>query len=505
MCLVAAALGGYVVLRSTLDRIGHIKPVDNAHRPPRYNDALNILLLGSDTRNGQSTSLAGQATSGCNCSDTIMLVHISPGRGKAVVLSIPRDTMVPIYACAPVAGSPGQQQNLYALEQINWTLEYGGPECVRTTVEQQTGIYINNVVQLNFTGFVKVIDDVGGVNICVPVAIRDPVVLTSTGEHGSGLVLSAGRHHINGITALKFWRARYALADGTDTARIERDQYLMAQVLQGVLRSGLLGSPTKLYSVARDTAASMSTDASISDLVNIAASLRGLSSKNVQFITAPYEAYPPDPNQLEFAQPDASIVFSAIAYDRTLPKISPKKSSGTSTKVKTVSPAQVKVMVLNGTTAPNLAGTTATGLTGRGFTVTGIADTATPTWTSTVVEYGTAADLPAANTVREQFDATVTTKLVPSLTPGTVQLILGTTGSALLPVAKPGAKPAGSSVAGLAQAYNGITGNVGCRNSAFFGPNLPAPVPTSSAGTTSSTGSTSGTGSTASSAASCPC
>ena len=137
MCLVATAVTGYLMARHTLDRIGHIQKIDNAHRPHRYTNALNILLLGSDTRTGQNASLGGHGVSGCNCSDTIMLVHISPGRGKAVVLSIPRDTMVPVYRCAPVNGQPGQTENMYALEQINWTLEYGGPECVRTTVEQR--------------------------------------------------------------------------------------------------------------------------------------------------------------------------------------------------------------------------------------------------------------------------------------------------------------------------------------------------------------------------------
>jgi LytR cell envelope-related transcriptional attenuator len=205
----------------------------------------------------------------------------------------------------------------------------------------------------------------------------------------------------------------------------------------------------------------------------------------VQFITAPNVPYPMDPNQVEFAQPDADNVFAALAYDRTLPKISAAKPGKAATTVRTVSPSQVKVMVYNGTTAPTLAGDTATKLTSRGFVVVGIADTATPTWTGTVIEYGSDADLPAVNTLRGQFSAAVTARLVPTVSPGTIQLILGVTGHYLLPVPSPGASSPASSVSGLAQQYNGITGNVRCRDGAFFGPNLPSPAAASPSATPS--------------------
>jgi len=459
--VTAALLGLYFTVRAKLDSIGHIAFADTHHRPPSYNNALNILLLGSDTRSGHNRAIGGKG--GCNCSDTIMVAHISPGRHLVTILSIPRDTVVPLYKCDPVQGTPGQAADPSAVERINATLEAGGPECVRTTVEQQTGIRINDIIQLDFTGFQRVINDVGGVNICVPVAIHDPVRTLASGDVvGSGLSLSAGRHHITGKVALKFWRARYALADGGDVARIARDQYLMGQVVKGVLHSGLLTSPTKLYSVISDIAASMSTDATPSDLVKIATSLSGISTSDVQFVTAPTSPYPANPNELVFA-PHSRAVFLAIAQDQKLPKSAKHKHRHKSTLL-TTSPANVKVTVLNGTTISQLAAKVAAGLAGRGFTIVGTpADAPTSNYVQSVIEYGSAAEHPAVATLREQFPA-ATVKLVPGLSPGELQLILGTSFHALAAQSKPLGTISGS-----------FKANSHCRNGAFFGPNLAKP------------------------------
>ena len=109
--LVVASLGAYVKYRSVWDSI---KRVDVAgligNQPPKYNDAENILLIGSDTRIGKNGNIGGAV--GCNCSDTLMLLHISPGHHEATVVSIPRETMVPILQCAASDGTPGQTAEL---------------------------------------------------------------------------------------------------------------------------------------------------------------------------------------------------------------------------------------------------------------------------------------------------------------------------------------------------------------------------------------------------------
>ncbi|HEX9032011.1 MAG TPA: LCP family protein [Streptosporangiaceae bacterium] len=475
--LVAVPLGVYAVVSMQLSSITHIVRIDGHNRPHRYSNALNILLLGSDSRTGANAAIGGQ--NGCNCSDTIMLAHISPGRRSVTVISIPRDTVVPYYQCAPWRGLPGQQANPYAYERINATLAAGGPECVRETVEQQTGVFIDNVIELNFTGFEKVINDVGGVNVCLPFAIHN----TITSAEGSGLDLTAGRHHIDGRVALEFWRTRYNVADGSDIARIARDQYLMAQIVKGVLHSGMLGSPSTVYTVMGDVANAMTTDASNSDLLHIALSLRGISPKNIQFITAPWASYPYDPNEVELAHPQADALFWAIAHDTKLPKItrhkahsrgkgakasaSPSPSASTG-PVLVLSPTQVKVTVLNGSSGTDLTAQAAAALGSRGFTVLGTGYANATTYTTSVIEYGSAADLPAARTLAAQFSR-VRINFVPGVTAGTVEVILGSTFTKL---AKP--KPTSpSSLNSLSTNYGGITASVSCRNSAFYGVDTP--------------------------------
>ncbi len=458
--LVAVTISAYEAVRVQLSHITHVKQIDVRNRPHRYTSALNILLVGSDTRAGHNAAIGGRV--GCNCSDTLMIVHISPGRGRVTVVSIPRDTMVPYYACSPWNGTPGQQANPSAYERINATLANGGPECTRETVEQQTGIYIDNFIQLDFTGFEKVINDVGGVNVCIPFAINN----TITAYGGSGLRLSAGYHHINGRVALQFWRTRENIADGSDIARIARDQYLMAQVVKGVLHSGLLSSPTKLYKVTGDIASAMTTDASTSDLLNIAASLSGISLSKITFVTAPWAPYPSNPNELEFAQPQADALFTAIAHDRNLPRTRTGRGRGT------ISPARVRVTVLNGSPAANLATQAATALSSRGFKVLGTGTAAGTGYTSAVVEYSSKAALAAAITVQDQFPS-ATIRKVADLAAGTVDVIVGSAFTSLVPTHTATPK---SAISGLAARYDGITASVPCRNSAFYGYYDPAPA-----------------------------
>jgi LCP family protein required for cell wall assembly len=474
--LVVITAGVYAAFKLKLSGITRIPQIDTKVRPPQYTNALNLLLLGSDTRKGRNATIGGR--DGCACSDTIMLAHISPGHGNVTVVSIPRDTVVPLYECSPWRGLPGQQADLYAVERINATLAAGGPECVRETLERQTGVYINNVVMLNFLGFQQVINDIGGVNVCLPFAIDNVV----TDTEGSGLHLKAGRHHINGKVALQFWRTRYNVADGSDIARIARDQYLMAQIVKGVLRSGLLRSPTKIFTVIADVADAMTTDASDTDLLHIATSLRGISERNVQFITAPWVSYPADPNEVEFAQPEADAVFWALAHDTAVPPASRGKhhqlhvetvkgpmngpiSLGPAGSLTTLVPSQVKVMVLNGSSKANRTGAAASGLTKRGFHVLGTGY-APATHRTSVIEYGRRADLPAARTLRAEFSS-AKLKLVRGLTAGTVEVVLG---SKFTKLAAP--EPTSrSSIRALSDNFGGINASVSCRNSAFYGAN----------------------------------
>ncbi|MGO8957771.1 MAG: LCP family protein [Streptosporangiaceae bacterium] len=323
--LVGGSLTAYLTFRSDWQAIKHINVSTDlaSHRPPAAPRALNILLIGSDTRSGVNGKIGGhEGISGAR-SDTIMVLHIAPGAHRIVVLSIPRDSVVPILSCTPEDGTPGQATEPAGyVEQLNATFAYGGPGCLWKTIEQTTGIRINDFIELTFAGFEHVINDIGGVNVCLPVAVRDPK---------SRLNLSAGRHHIYGREALAFWRVRY-IGEGSDLQRIRRDQFVMASLIQGLERSRLLHSPTELLSVINDVARHkyIATDTGLSPsrLFTIADELRSIKPGSVQFVEVPTQPYPGDPQAwVEWVQPQAGSLFRAVARDTRLRKPRPPSSA----------------------------------------------------------------------------------------------------------------------------------------------------------------------------------
>ena len=321
LVLVAGSLTAYIKYRDVWNSIHRVQVSGLGKRPPRYNtNALNILLIGSDSRGG-ANSRFGAGVSGQR-SDTIMILHINPGHRGATVISIPRDSMVPVLACpAAGPGAPGQRAVPGQTERINATFASGGPGCLWKTVEQETGIRVDHFIELTFTGFERVINDIGGVNICLPEAVDDP---------DSGLRLAAGLHHVGGAEALAFWRERH-IGTGSDLQRIQRDQFLMASLLQGIAHSDILGSPSRIYSVVVDTAGAMTTDTGLdlTAMVRIVESLRGLSTGAVQFVQVPEVPYPGDPQaEVVFEQPQASELFRAISYDQAPPGPARSAKSG---------------------------------------------------------------------------------------------------------------------------------------------------------------------------------
>jgi LCP family protein required for cell wall assembly len=489
--LLAVVLGGgvlaiYLKYRSAWDGIARVDVSGDLHtgkRPPADPNAENILLIGSDTRVGVNGQIGGtEGISGAR-SDTIILVHIAPGAHRIDVLSFPRDSVVPILNCTPEGGTSGQTaQPSYDIEQINATYAYGGPGCLWETIEQTTGIHINDFVELTFSGFEKVINRLGGVNVCLPVAVDDPV---------SGLNLKAGTNHVMGPEALAFWRTREDLGTGSDPQRIQRDQFLMSSLFQGIEHSSLLSSPSTMLSVI-DTLTSQQavvTDSGLSAsvILRIGEALRGVKGKNVQFVTVPWTTYTGNaqwinssetpnsgnPNWVQWVQPQANELFSAIAHDSALPKAAKAPASST---VETVSPSDVRVQVLNGSQTNGLATTTSASLSQRGYTVVGPpGDAATNTYTNSVIEYSGPAELTEAHTLAEVIPD-VTLQQDPSLTGTTLQLILGSTFTSLQSAGNSSTSSGSSASSGLssiASTYGGITGstNICSDSSAFSGPN----------------------------------
>jgi LCP family protein required for cell wall assembly len=470
LVLIVGSLAAYLTFRTDwngISRISVLPDLRGAKRPPADPNAMNILLIGSDSRAGPNKRFGAEVQG--QRSDTVMVVHIAPGAHQVVVLSFPRDSVVPILSCAPEPGSPGQVAAPAGdVEQLNATFAYGGPGCLWKTIEQTTGIHINNFIELTFTGFEHVIDDIGGVNVCLPVAVDNT---------DARLNLTAGRHHIYGQEALAFWRVRY-IGEGSDLQRIQRDQYLMAAVLQGIDRSGLISSPAEMYKVITDVSRNhfITTDTQLTPgaLLSIAENLRGLPSGSVHFIEVPSVPYPGDPLAwVQWAQPQASSLFAAIARDTRLPKSRKAKrpAKHSAPVLASLSPADVHVIVLNGSTVSGLATSASASLASLGFSVVGPpGDASNPDYARSVIEYPSSASLPAARTLGRLI-SNVTLRLDPAVPAGTVQLILGSTFTAVRgPAAAPSPSPSATlGSENLAAKYGGINGNAAiCGDSSVF-------------------------------------
>lgn len=455
--LVGASLYAYAAYRSLYDSI-HREVVTGqmlGPRPPKLNGSLNVLMIGSDSRAG-TRGRYGRGIDGSR-SDTAMLLHISPTHNLATVISFPRDSMVPVYSCLSDGhGHSGQQAAPGEVERLNATFSYGGAPCLWKTLEQTTHIHIDHFVEVDFSGFKRIVNDVGGVSVCLPYPIHDRL---------SGLNLSRGRHVLNGREGLAFVRVRH-IGDGSDLERIKRQQLFLASVAQKIKKNGVLANPARTYSLVHDVARSLTTDSamSLSNLYAIAGSLRGLSTSSLRFISVPVVPYAGDPLAEVSWAPDSSQLFSAIAHDNHILRAA-KNAKTKPSPVPTVPAAQVQLQVLNGSGTYGVAGTAATELTSRGFTVTGTGNAPTFGYTSNVIEYQSASQLPQVNTLKKAI-AGAQVKRVPGLQPGTISLIVGTDFTGL-----PGHHNSPhQSVSNLAKNYGGITASTNiCRDSAAFG------------------------------------
>lgn len=378
--MVVGTLTGYKFYR---DIEGNIKREDvegmlSANRPPETG-ALNVLVVGSDSRDGAGNKKYGQHLQGQGeRTDTIILLHISPNRDKATLISFPRDSMVQ----APQCQNPRTKAIIPpGLRQINATFNDGGIVCTWDTIEALTQIHINHFVKVDFSGFKGIVDALGGIEICLP---KDVV------DKKAKLDLTKGKHTVQGETALAYVRARYQLGDGSDISRIKRQQVFLTQVMKKATSSDLLTDLGKLTSFLQAATSSVTMDRNLTTarLLEIAQSAKSLTAKGLKSVTVPWRPYAPDPGRVEWAQPQADQLFAAIRSDiEVQPTATPKPSgTGTGTGKETeapakpaIKPAQVRVQVLNGTNTSGRAVEVAEALTAQGFTVVEVGNAQLPT------------------------------------------------------------------------------------------------------------------------------
>jgi len=309
---------------------------------------LNVLLAGVDLRTGltpaQQRELHVGRTPTFN-SDTLMLIHVAASRSSVTVVSLPRDSWVFI---------PGHGMN-----KINAAFGLGGPQLTVATVEHATGLTINDFIEVNFLGFVKVIDALGGVNVCLPQAVDDP---------DSGLRLSSGVHHVDGITALKYARDRHSFA-ASDLARITNQQSLLSSLLKEAVSSGALANPLRLSRFLSAALGAIKVDQNL-DLTALADQLRGITPAEVRFLTVPLAntnyLTPTGESAVQWNGEAAGKLFAALEADQPISGPSPGTARAGQARLHR---GQVTVDVYNGTLIGGLSASTGAALARLGFHV----------------------------------------------------------------------------------------------------------------------------------------
>jgi LCP family protein required for cell wall assembly len=260
----------------------------------------NWLIAGSDTRDGISRSQRASlhlGAQGANASDSLMLLHT--GTGKPVLISIPRDSYVTI---------PGHGQN-----KINAALAFGGPTLLIQTVEEATGLRIDHYMSIGFGGLADVVNNVGGVRICVKTAIpADP-----TGDSGfKGL--AAGCHNLNGTQAIAFVRDRHSFAT-SDLQRIQDQRLFLSALLSKATSPGVYLNPFTALPFGSSAASSLAVDkgTSLLDLLQVAQALRGPQTGTVPIANANFPTSAGD--AVLWNRTQALALFNALKAGKPVP------------------------------------------------------------------------------------------------------------------------------------------------------------------------------------------
>ncbi|MFC5721367.1 LCP family protein [Streptomyces gamaensis] len=284
------------------------------------NGSMDILVLGSDSRAGANSEYGRDE--GSARSDTAMIVHVNAGHKQASVVSIPRDTMVPRPECAKPGGktSPAVKR-----AQFNEAYSVGGAPCAVKTVEAMTGIRMDHYLEVDFVGFQKLIDQLGGVKVTTTKAIND---------RSSHLNLPAGEHVLNGEQSLGLVRTRKSVGDGSDLGRIKLQQAFIKALLDQIKSVGVFTSPAKLYGLADTATKAVTTDSelgSVDKLLEFANSLKGIGSGDMHMVTLPVGEDPLDKDRVVPLPEQSRQLWQALNADQPIPDSVLKDAAGSRT------------------------------------------------------------------------------------------------------------------------------------------------------------------------------
>ncbi|WP_406863143.1 LCP family protein [Streptomyces solicamelliae] len=318
LVLVGGSGLGYVYFKLN----GNLEGVDiNAQlgkdRPENVdNGSMDILVLGSDSRSGANGAYGRDE--GAARSDTAMVVHVHEGHKKASVVSVPRDTLVERPDCTDGKGNrvAGEERAMF-----NTAYEAGGPACAVKTVESMSGIRMDHYIEVDFTGFKKLIDELGGVEITTTKAIKDSK---------SHLDLEPGTHTLDGEQSLGLVRTRKSVGDGSDLGRIQLQQAFVKAFIDQVKDVGVLSDPKKLLDLADAATKAITPDSeldSAAELMGFAKGLSGLGAEDVRMITLPVTYDAADPNRVVPLEAAGQQVWTALRADLPIPASATKDAA----------------------------------------------------------------------------------------------------------------------------------------------------------------------------------
>ena len=282
-------------------------------------NALNILVVGVDSREGSGNSEYGSTSDveGMR-GDTTMLMHISADRSRVQVVSIPRDLMTEIPSCTRTDGTVSEAQ----YGQFNSALTIGanngydvasGIACTKATVERLTGLTVDAFMVVDFSGFTSMINALGGVWFNLDEAVSD---------ERAQLNLPAGCQKLDGTQALAYARARYNLGDGSDISRIGRQQQLVGAIMREALSKNYVTDLPSLLSFVKQALAAVSTSTNLSDLnsdAGLLLSLTSIDKADIEFVTMPFQYSTADPNRVVEDETLAPALWASLAEDSQLP------------------------------------------------------------------------------------------------------------------------------------------------------------------------------------------
>lgn len=293
---------------------------NTANSPIKDTGTLQILILGTDTREGKNSDYGtADDSAGEGKSDVMLLMDISADNSRVSVTSFPRDLMVPIPDCKPAGGGdviPGA-----ASGQLNAALA-AGPGCTVAAINDVTGLTIDHFMLADFTAVKELSNALGGVEVCVDHAMYD--------VDGSFLKLPAGNSLVKGEQALAFLRTRKAFGESSDLDRIKAQQYFLGSMVRKIKSEDTLTNLPRMYNLADVVTKNLTIDedlASIPAMISVANRLAKIDLAQVSFVTVPYEAYTADPNRVQLKEPAAGQFFAALRNDKAL---TPSPSPGPS-------------------------------------------------------------------------------------------------------------------------------------------------------------------------------